>query len=127
MATIGILAQRLGRKIDSDNKEPYEVKAIDLRRFGFPVTDPDESVTLYRGVPAESNRLTGYKGRAALHELLQMNNEIRALCLTEAAAGPIRELGIKAGMRGLFQDGLVKVTMGVTTLEEVYSVSTSGD
>ena len=53
---IGVLAQRLGRKIDVENKETYEVTQMDLRRFGFNVTNPDELVTLYRGVPAEFNR-----------------------------------------------------------------------
>src|SRR5262249_4461443 len=83
--------------------------------------------TFVKGRGCGTCNLTGYKGRAALHELLTVTNEIRALCLTETAAGPIRELALKAGMRGLFQDGLMKVALGVTTLEEVYSVATSGD
>lgn len=83
--------------------------------------------TFFKGRGCGTCNLTGYKGRAALHELLVVNNEIRALCLTEVAAGPLRELGLKGGMRGLFQDGLMKVTLGVTTLEEVFSVATSGE
>ena len=56
---IGVLAQRLGRRIDVENKETYEVTQMDLRRFGFNVVNPDELVTLYRGIPAEYNRMTG--------------------------------------------------------------------
>ena len=52
---------------------------------------------------------------------------MRALCLTEVAAGPIREVAVRAGMRGLFLDGLVKVTMGITTLEEVYTVALAAE
>ena len=80
----------------------------------------------YKGKGCGTCNLLGYKGRAALHELLVVNNEIRSLCLTEVAAGPIREVAIKSGMRGLFLDGLIKVTLGVTTIEEVYTVAAPG-
>ena len=83
--------------------------------------------TFYKGRGCGTCGLTGYKGRAALHEFLIVNNEIRALCLTEVAAGPIRELAVKAGMRTLFLDGLTKVAMGITTLEEVYTVAMQGE
>ena len=119
---IGILAQRLGRKIDSDNKEPYEVKAIDLRRFGFPVTDPDEAITLYRGVPAEANRMTGYKGRMGIHELLRMNAEIAELVVRRAALADLKEAAKANGMKELREDGLEKVLAGVTTPDEVMRV-----
>ncbi len=119
---IGILAQRLGRKIDSDNKEPYDVKAIDLRRFGFPVTDPEESVTLYRGVPAEANRMTGYKGRMGIHELLRMNAEIAELIVRRASLNDLKEAAKANGMKELREDGLEKVLAGVTTPDEVMRV-----
>ena len=83
--------------------------------------------TFYKGRGCGSCSLVGYKGRAAVHELLIVNNDIRSLCLTEAAAGPIRDLALKAGMRTLFQDGLMKVAMGITSIEEVYSVATQGE
>lgn len=119
---IGILAQRLGRKIDPDHKEPYEVKAIDLRRFGFPVTDPDESVTLYRGVPDDNNRMTGYRGRVGIHELLRMNAEIAELVVRRAALNDLKEAAKANGMRELREDGLEKVLAGVTTPDEVMRV-----
>jgi type IV pilus assembly protein PilB len=121
-----VLAQRLVRRVCKDCKEPMKATPEMVKVFEENKIDISKA-TFYKGKGCGTCNLTGYKGRAALHELLQMNTEIRALCLTEAAAGPIRELGIKAGMRGLFLDGLIKVTMGVTTLEEVYSVATSGD
>lgn len=119
---IGILAQRLGRKVDPDNKEPYEVPAIDLRRFGFPVTDPDQKVTLYRGLPAESNRMTGYKGRMGVHELLCMNEEIAEIVVRRAPLGDIKAAAKANGMKELREDGLAKVLAGVTTPEEVMRV-----
>lgn len=119
---IGILAQRLGRKIDQESKEPYTVKAIDLRRFGFPVTDPDEEITLYRGIPKESNRMTGYKGRTGFHELLVMNEEIAELVVRRAPLADIKAASKANGMKELREDGLEKVLAGQTDPNEVMRV-----
>ena len=106
---IGVLAQRLGRQID-------------LRRFGFNVTDPDELVTLYRGVPAEHNRMTGYRGRTGFHELMVMNAEIAELVVRRAPLNDVKEAAKAGGMRELREDGLYKVLQGITTPEEVMRV-----
>lgn len=119
---IGMLAQRLGRKIDPNHKEPYEVKAIDLRRFGFPVTDPDEAVTLWRGIPHEDNRMTGYRGRSGVHELLRMNAEIAELIVRRASLNDLKEAAKANGMKELREDGLEKVLAGVTDPQEVMRV-----
>ena len=119
---IGVLAQRLGRKIDSENKEPYEVPASDLRRFGLQYSDPDEKITLYRGVPAESNRMTGYKGRTGIHELMIMNAEIAELVVRRAPLHDVKEAAKANGMRELREDGLEKVLGGVTDPQEVMRV-----
>jgi type IV pilus assembly protein PilB len=119
---IGVLAQRLGRRIDADNKEPYEVSQMDLRRFGFKVTDPEAMVTLYRGIPTESNRMTGYKGRTGFHELMTMNAEIAELVVRRAPLNDIKEAAKANGMMELREDGLVKVLQGITTPEEVMRV-----
>ena len=119
---IGILAQRLGRRIDQEHKEPYEVKAIELRRFGFGVTDPDAAVTLYRGVPHEDNRMTGFKGRSGLHELMVMNAEIAELVVRRAPLNDIKSAAKANGMKELREDGLEKVLAGVTTPDEVMRV-----
>ncbi len=118
----GCLAQRLGRRIDQENKESYEVPASDLRRFGFQVVDPDQKVTLYRGIPLESNRMTGYKGRMGLHELLTMNAEIAELVVRRASVQDIKEAAKASGMRELREDGLGKVLAGVTDPAEVMRV-----
>jgi len=119
---IGVLAQRLGRRIDADNKEPYEVPQMDLRRFGFKVTDPEAMVTLYRGIPAENNRMTGYRGRTGFHELMTMNAEIAELVVRRAPLNDIKEASKANGMMELREDGLVKVLQGITTPEEVMRV-----
>ncbi|WKZ81454.1 MAG: ATPase, T2SS/T4P/T4SS family [Fimbriimonadaceae bacterium] len=119
---IGVLAQRLGRRIDQSHKEAYAVPAIDLRRFGFNVTDPEEEVTLYRGVPHEDNRMTGYRGRVGLHELLVVNDEVRELIVRRAPLTDLKEAGKANGMKELREDGLVKVLAGVTDPQEVMRV-----
>lgn len=119
---IGVLAQRLGRKIDANHKEPYEVKAIDLRRFGFNVTDPDELVTLWRGVPHEDNRHTGYRGRNGIHELMRMNAELAELIVRRASLNDLKEAAKANGMKELREDGLEKVLGGITDPQEVMRV-----
>lgn len=119
---IGVLAQRLGRKVDPDNREPYTVKAIDLRRFGFPVTDPDEDVTLFRGVPHDDNRMTGYRGRTGVHELMRMNAEIAELVVRRASLNDLKEAAKANGMKELREDGLEKVLAGVTDPQEIMRV-----
>lgn len=119
---IGILAQRLGRRIDQEHKEPYEVREIELRRFGFQVKDPDAPVTLYRGVPHENNRMTGFRGRTGVHELLVMNAEIAELVVRRAPLNDIKDAAKANGMKELREDGLEKVLQGVTTPDEVMRV-----
>jgi len=119
---IGVLAQRLARKIDPENKEPYQVPASDLRRFGLNYSDPDELVTLYRGVPAENNRMTGYRGRTGIHELMTMNSEIAELVVRRAPLHEVKEAAKIAGMKELREDGLEKVLIGWTDPQEIMRV-----
>ncbi len=119
---IGVLAQRLGRKICSKCKKPYQVAAGELRRFGFKSSNPDEMVTLYRGEGCETCRNTGYKGRIGIHELMRLNDEIAELIVRRAPLADIREAAKANGMHELREDGLEKVLQGITTPEEVMRV-----
>ena len=119
---MGVLAQRLARKIDPDFKEPYEVPAIDLKRFGFQFEDPEQMVTLYRGIPDENNRITGYRGRTGIHELMTMNSEIAELVVRKAPLNDIKLAAKANGMHELREDGLLKVLGGVTDPSEVMRV-----
>jgi type IV pilus assembly protein PilB len=119
---MGALAQRLGRRIDADNREEYKVKQMDLRRFGFKVEDPEGEVTLWRGVPAENNKMSGFRGRTGFHELMVMNGEIAELIVRRAPLADIKAAAKANGMKELREDGLTKVLMGVTTPDEVMRV-----
>jgi len=118
----GVLAQRLGRRVDPDHKEAYEVPAIDLRRFGMNLENPDEMITLYRGVPHEDNRMTGYRGRTGFHELMVMNSEIAELVVRRAPVADVRAAAKANGMHELREDGLLKVLAGQTDPQEVMRV-----
>ena len=119
---IGVLAQRLARRLCPTCKEQYEVKAMDLRRFGMHVEDPDQSVTLYRPVGCEECRHTGYRGRTGIHELMVMNAEIAELIVRRAPLNDIKEAAKANGMHELREDGLQKVLSGVTDPAEVMRV-----
>jgi type IV pilus assembly protein PilB len=119
---IGILAQRLARKLCVECKEQYEVPAIDLRRFGMTATDPDEMVAIYRPVGCDNCRMTGYRGRTGIHELLSMNAEIAELIVRRAPLADIKEAAKANGMRELREDGLHKVLTGMTDPQEVMRV-----
>ncbi len=119
---IGVLAQRLGRRVCAKCKKPYEVPAGELRRFGFKASNPDEMVTLWRGEGCETCRNTGYKGRIGLYELMTVNDEIAELIVRHAPLADIREAAKANGMHELREDGLEKVLQGITTPDEVMRV-----
>jgi type IV pilus assembly protein PilB len=119
---IGILAQRLGRKICINCKEFYDVPAADLRRFGFKPEDPTQMVQLARGRGCEMCRHTGFKGRIGFYELLRMNSEIAEMVVRRAPLADLKEAAKANGMHELREDGLLKVLEGVTTPDEVMRV-----
>ena len=119
---IGIMAQRLGRKICGNCKEFYEEEAINLRRFGFQVTDPDQKVQLARGRGCDQCRNTGYKGRIGFYELMVLNGELADMIVRNAPLTELKAAAKAHGMKELREDGLIKVLEGMTTPEEVMRV-----
>jgi len=119
---IGILAQRLGRKICSNCKETYEVPGHDLKRFGFHTEDYDQLVTLARGRGCEICRHTGYKGRIGFYELMRMNSEMAEMVVRRSPLGDLKAAAKANGMKELREDGLIKVLAQQTTPEEVMRV-----
>ncbi|MCS7310222.1 MAG: ATPase, T2SS/T4P/T4SS family [Armatimonadota bacterium] len=119
---IGVLAQRLARRLCPHCKEPYEVPASDLRRFGFRPEHPDQMVTLWRGRGCEYCRYTGFRGRIGIFELMRVNDEIAELIVRRAPLADIRDAAKANGMHELREDGLLKVLEGITTPDEVMRV-----
>ncbi len=118
---IGILAQRLGRRICQNCKEPYKPPAEALHRVGFNVDDI-ENVVFYRGRGCDQCRHTGYRGRQGIYEMMVINDEIADLTVKRAPLSEIRNAALANGMKTLKMDGFQKVLEGTTTVEEVMRV-----
>lgn len=119
---IGVIAQRLCRKLCDHCREPYQVVARELLRFGLEPDDPDQTITLYRGKGCDQCRFRGYRGRTGLFEILPMTEEIMELLVGLAPPSEIAGAAQAAGMTTLRQAGLLKVLDGVTTPDEVMRV-----
>jgi len=119
----GILAQRLVRKLCPVCKEgaiaaPELVNELRLKRFA-----PEGDIVLYKPVGCAACAGMGYRGRLAIIEFLPMTDPIRKLIMAHEEAGAIQKLAIAEGMQTLYENGLVKVIQGITTLEEVMRVT----
>ena len=115
---IGVLAQRLVRRVCDHCKVEVEPDPSVLRRLGLTEKDM-KGKTLYRGVGCERCNGTGYKGRYAIHELMVVDDDIRKAIVEGKSATEIKELARKKGMKTLREDGIYKAMQGITTLEEV--------
>ena len=70
----------------------------------------------FRGKPTTDNHQTGYKGRTAIHEILEVNNDMRQLIYEGASQNEIKDLAIKNGMSSLRAAGLEKVKTGISNM-----------
>jgi type IV pilus assembly protein PilB len=113
-----ICAQRLVRRICTECKEEQNLPPQALVDVGF---TPEEAKTVktYKGKGCERCNGTGYKGRAGLYEVLEINDDIRELVLVGASALELKKKAVEQGMFTLRRSGLVKIAAGVTTIEEV--------
>ncbi len=113
-----IAAQRLIRRVCTNCKATTEVAPQVLVSLGF---NPEEakSVQVMKGKGCDRCNNTGYKGRIALIEVLEISEEIREMILSGASSIEIKRKGVEEGMLSLRRSGLVKIKEGVTTIEEV--------
>lgn len=121
-----IVAQRLVRKICPACVYTYYVNiseiestlGMSLRRFFS-----EDKLTLYRGKGCSNCSFTGYKGRSGLYQLIEMSEELREAVLHNPTSDDIDKLSRSQGTLSLFEDGIEKVRMGITTLDEVMRVA----
>jgi type II secretory ATPase GspE/PulE/Tfp pilus assembly ATPase PilB-like protein len=131
-AMLGVLAQRLARRICKDCKEAYpasQEEYDELRTgYGHEYWDKlnikfDENFRLYRGKGCDACNRTGLKGRVALHELLLGTDHMKRLIQAKAKTEEMLTLALTEGMTTLVQDGIEKVLKGQTTYKEVKAVA----
>ena len=117
-----VLAQRLVRVLCKHCKqEDHSPTAASYKvQLGIP-----ENVTIYRSVGCRECRNTGFFGRHAIFEWMDTDNEIRQLMLKSGSTDQVREAARRNGMRTLAEDGWRLVRLGITTVEEVLSVTTA--
>ena len=113
-----VMAQRLVRTIDKDNIEDYKPSSQELKKINFSSSDGSKT-KFYQGKKTTSNHNTGYKGRTAIHEILEVNSDMRQLIFENKNQNEIKNLAIKNGMTTLRDAGIEKIKTGQTTIEEV--------
>jgi type II secretion system protein E len=116
-----VLAQRLVRVLCPHCKAVDDTAMAQAYRKRLALT---KDVTLYRAVGCRECRNTGYHGRRAIFEWMDINAEIRQLVLRNASTDLIRSAAVRAGMNTLAADGGRLVRAGITTVEEILSVTT---
>jgi type IV pilus assembly protein PilB len=117
-----ITAQRLARRLCENCKTPADYPREALLKAGFAATDIDGNWKPYRAVGC-SACTNGYKGRVGLYQVMPITEEIQRIILAEGSSLDIEAAARRDGVRDLRQSGLVKIRAGVTTLEEVISVT----
>jgi len=116
-AVIGVVSQRMVRRICANCSRPVEVPLIERVTYSKEVGE-DRTEFVY-GSGCKSCDNTGYFGRTAMFEILPVSDEIRMMLLNGAAATQIRTQAIKEGMAPLLRDGMFKVKADMTTPSEV--------
>jgi len=122
-SVIMITAQRLGRKLCSQCKQPEDIPPEALLRAGFAEDDLDGSWQPYGPVGCDHCNGTGYKGRVGIYQVLPITDEMRLLIMRNGTAIDIADQARREGIRDLRQSGLLKVKAGITSLEEIEAVT----
>ena len=121
-SVILITAQRLARRLCENCKQPADYPREAMLRAGYKPEDLDGSWRPYRAVGCSSCS-SGYRGRVGIYQVMPITEAQQRIILSEGTAIDIAEQARKDGVRDLRQSGLVKVKLGVTTLEEVIAVT----
>jgi type IV pilus assembly protein PilB len=117
-----VLAQRLVRLLCPTCKRPYDPTDDELRESGF---HPEEvrDRTFFRNVGCDACNHTGYRGRTAIHELLDMSDAIREMIIERRPGSEIRRKATQEGLSSLRESAVKKVFNGSTTLYEINRVT----
>jgi general secretion pathway protein E len=118
-----IIAQRLVRKLCPKCKQAYTPEQDLLKRLGVTAQEA-QKIVFYKAVGCSECIETGYSGRLAVFEVMEMTAGTAALTMKRADTAVIRTQAVKDGMTLLVQDGVRKIAQGLTTVEEVLAVAT---
>lgn len=119
----GVLAQRLVRRLCPSCRKAYQPLPELIRETKLDTLADPQSIRLFKPVGCEHCHGSGYRGRSAIMEMLEVTESIRGLILNRADSRQIARAAIAEGMETLYLDGLRKALAGVTSIEEVMRVS----
>lgn len=120
-ATIGVIGQRLVRRICPKCREEFKPSDAFLKRIGL--VAKERNFQFFKGKGCTACKGSGYKGRMGIYEILKIDDTIKELIIANVSAEKLRIAAIKNGMSSLKQDGLQKCVKGITTIEEVMRVT----
>ncbi len=120
-----VMAQRLIRCVCENCREEHKPTATEMKLLG-PAAEQFANVQLFKGRGCNNCSLTGYRGRAGIFEIFEVNEDIQRMIFSKTPSSEIRQRARELGMRTLREDGLRKVVIGMTTLDEVLR-ATMGD
>lgn len=118
-SVIGVVAQRLVRKICPDCKEAYTLPMEGMKQFQIDELVPGHNMTFYRPKGCDKCFKSGYKGRVGITETIMLTPKIRDLILAQASEMEIKACARDQGMKSMRQDAVMKACRGLTSLEEV--------
>lgn len=122
-SVLAVIAQRLVRRLCDFCKTSYTPSADMLKAVGI-APEAATKITFYKPVGCDKCLNLGYKGRMPVFEVMVMSNALARLVVEKADANILRQQAIQDGMKLLLQDGVWKIELGQTTIEEVLSVAT---
>ena len=117
-----VLAQRLARKLCERCTAEYSPTADELSTADFPWDPEGDLPTLFRPIGCSACGNTGYKGRMALHEVMTVTEDVEKLVVEGASSEEVKRVALSQGMITLRTDGMEKVRMGRTSIEEILRV-----
>ncbi|MFC1841973.1 type II secretion system ATPase GspE [Candidatus Dependentiae bacterium] len=117
-------AQRLVRKLCPHCKTKYQPELELIKNLGLTAAEA-KKITFYKANGCDECNNTGYKGRMAIFEIMELTSGISRLTMERAETSVIMEQAEKDGMTTLLQDGVRKIKTGITSIEEVLSVATA--
>ncbi|MGH7389073.1 MAG: type IV-A pilus assembly ATPase PilB [Candidatus Rokuibacteriota bacterium] len=121
-ALVLLVAQRLGRRVCKDCREPYDADEDSLVPYGHEPQGIGRT-QFYKGKGCQTCNFTGLKGRVAIYEVMPISQELKDMILKSANTADLRRIAQTQGMKTLRQAGLQKVLEGVTTLDEVLRIT----
>ncbi len=123
-ALLGIIAQKLARRLCVDCKEAYSPDQNERIALGL---KQDEKITLYRKCGCEKCNKKGYKGRIAVHEVMLLTTTLKRAITEGKSTDDLREMAIKEGMIPMKENVRIDVLQGLTSYEEYVDMTISND